>query len=35
MNRAPRNSHDLAHYLGLNAALFALIFIGLMVAGVF
>jgi len=34
MNRASRNSHDLAHYVGLNAALFALIFIALMVAGV-
>ena len=34
MNRAPRNTNDLAYYLGLNAALFALIFISLVVAGV-
>lgn len=33
MKRVPRKSHDLAHYVGLNAALFALIFVSLVVAG--
>jgi hypothetical protein len=34
MHRTSRNTHDLAFYIGLNAALFSLIFISLMVAGV-
>lgn len=34
VHRTPRNGHDLAFYLGVNAALFSLIFISLMVAGV-
>jgi hypothetical protein len=34
MNRTPHNTHDLAYYLGLNAALSALIFICLILAGV-
>jgi hypothetical protein len=34
MNRTPRNTHDIAYYLGLNAALFSLIFVCLLIAGV-
>lgn len=34
MNQAPRNNHDFAYYIGLNAALLALIFVSLLAAGV-
>lgn len=34
MNRTPKSANDLSYYLGLNLALFALIFVCLLIAGV-
>ncbi|TCQ95050.1 hypothetical protein EDF70_1262 [Neorhizobium sp. JUb45] len=34
MHKTPSSTHDLAFYLGLNAALSSLIFVSLLVAGV-